>query len=218
MPEVADAHYCLEFIHLGVAAHIGYFFGAMDAKVFLIIEQLNIFIVLEANRAALNGIERFGGMETEHGQIAEAGRGYSLVRYPKSVCRIINYFQAVALRNFIDVFHITKVTINMYRNNRHGMIHNQFLNFTDINGVILFIYVTKYRDQTITDDGMVGRRKGEGSSKHLATLVQVQRGNGILQSQMPIGVQCHMLHTHICQPMGISQFFDFFTVFLMCGH
>ena len=46
--------------------------------------------VLEAERAALNGVEDLGGMEGEHGGVAEAGGADAVFRHAESMGGVID--------------------------------------------------------------------------------------------------------------------------------
>ena len=233
MTQIANSHSRLELVHFGIAAYVLHRFRAVNAEVLHIVQQLHPIIILEADRAALDGIKNLCSVEAEHGGVPKAGRGHAFIPHAESVGSIVDNLQSMLLGDGLNGFHVAEVPVNMYRHNRRSAVGNQTFDSANINGVVLFVHITEDRHQPIAHNGMGGGGEGKGSSNDLPPLWQVQRRNGVFQCQMAVGVKRYMGHaqvafqlglqflmfyTHISQPMGVPQFFDFTAVFLKCGH
>ena len=109
--QVAHTHRSAELVHLGVSAHVLHALRARDAEVLPLVEQRVETLVLEADRAALDGVEHLGCVEAEHGGVAE-GRGGAplavgaLPFHAKCVGRIVDDLQAMPVGDFLDGAHI----------------------------------------------------------------------------------------------------------------
>lgn len=90
MTQVAQPHRRAELVHLRVAADVLDVLRPLNTEVLEVVDALRQSCVLEAERAALNGVEDLGGMEGEHGSVAEAGGADAVFRHAESMGGVID--------------------------------------------------------------------------------------------------------------------------------
>ena len=133
--------------------------------------KLRIFLPY-ANRTALNAVKNLGGMEGEHRSIAKAPYASSMIAFPKGVGSIIKHRNIKFLGNLIQLLHIAKMAINMYRKNRHRILANQGAKLLYIYGIKILFNIAEHRSTAISDDGMGGAGKGKGCGDNFSLLSQ----------------------------------------------
>ena len=117
MPKITKSHGSGKFIHFPVTTHQLYAFLPHNTEIFQgikLMHKLRIFLS-NANRSALNAVKNLGGMKRKHGSITKAPYASSMIAFPKGMGSIIEYRNAVFLRDFIQLFHFANMSIDMHR-------------------------------------------------------------------------------------------------------
>ena len=124
--QIADTHSRVEFAHLGVrGGEVNLL--TLDAEVFAVVERRPQGLVPVGHAAALHGMEDLGGMEGEHGRIAEAGRADPVLLHPEGVGRVVDNLQTVLLRDALNGLHITEGPVDVDRHDGGGLGGDQDL-------------------------------------------------------------------------------------------
>ena len=154
MAQVAQAHCGAELVHFRVAADIFHVLGPLNAEILQILDALVQSLVPEAERAALDGVEYLGGVEGEHGRVAENGGADAVFRHAEGVGRIVDDLQAVLFCYAVDSVDVAEVAVDMYGQDRDRLVAYQSLDFGRVNGVVFGIDVAEYRRTAAADYGV----------------------------------------------------------------
>ena len=154
MPQVAQPHGGTKFIHLGICTNQFHIFRTLDAKVFQqrnLPDQVRIFC---ADSSAFNGMEHLGRMEADTAGVAKVHDALASTGFAKSVCRVIDHFQVMLVRNLLNGFNITYIAIDMNRHDGTGTIRDQIFDLFRIHRKIVRFHVAEDGCQTVAYDGM----------------------------------------------------------------
>ena len=107
MAQVAQAHGGTELVHLRIGGHIAHVLGVLNAEVPQMVQGFVHLRVVAAYAAALDGVEHLGGMEAEHGGIAEAARLAAVFLHTKGMGRVVDHLQPVLFGNGVNGLGVT---------------------------------------------------------------------------------------------------------------
>ena len=164
--QVAQAHGCLELIHLGIAAHPDHMVLVHNPVILQTVEPVVHPILGKCHCSAFYGIEHLGGVETENAGVPELGHTLSVVTLPKGMGRIINHFQAMLFGNGPNPLHIADIAVHMDRDDGRCAFCYQVLYLVRVHGIVLGIDVTEHGRQAVADNGMGGGCKCKGRGYH----------------------------------------------------
>ena len=139
MAEIAKSHGGGEFIHLAVSAYRSHFLLAEDSEVFKLIKLGHELLVLLSGRygTALNGIKHLGSMKRKHGSVPEGTDSLSFILLTKGVGSIIKNLEVMLICDFLYLFHVADITVNMHGNYSSGFFGYKGLQLICIYGIVL---------------------------------------------------------------------------------
>ena len=168
MAQVAYAHGGAELVHLSVAANVLHVLRTHNAEVLPLVQKLIEARILEADGAALNGVEHFGCVETEHGGVAERGNGRPCAFNAEGVGRVIDDFEAVPVGDLLNRVHVTEVSVHVHGYDGAGARGNEILDRRGVEGVIVGLDVGEHGRQALAHNGVGSGGEGERRGDDLA--------------------------------------------------
>ena len=230
MPQVAQAHRRAELVHLGVAADEGHLLRPVDAEILEVADALAERRVAVAEGAALDGVEDLGRMEGEHGRVPEAGGADPVPLHTEGVGRVIDDLETVRLRNAGDRIHIAQAAVDVDGQDRDRFLGDERFDLSGVDGIAHGVDVAEDRRAAAAHDGVRGGGEGVGRGDDLT--VQIHGLDDILQREVPVGEQRHVidaeiltqfffkllvLFAHVGQPVAVPDAADLAAVFLKSG-
>ena len=165
-------------------------------------------------------------METEHGNVAKICNTHTVVRFSKGMRCVVDHFQIMTVRNLLNLFHITNISVYMDRSDRASLLRDQTFNLLCIHGIIVLINVAENRSQSVTHDGVSRGRKGKRRRDHFAlqfqcldsefqchVTVHKQFQTVCLQIICQLCLKRLMVASHICQPGTFPDRLQHFYIF-----
>lgn len=222
MTQVADAHGGSKLVELGIAAGILHVLLVYDAEVAPLGEPVAKRLIGMADGATLDGVEHLGGVEREHGGIAEPSCRHPVLPHAEGVGRIVDDLKAMIVGDGLDRIDVAQVSVDVHRQNGAGALGDKRLDLSRIKRVVIGLDVSEDRLEPLSHNGVGGGRKGEGRRDDLiaTVLAQLHRLKHALQRGMAVDEQRHVvgsqvflqallqllvLHTPVGQPVTFPQ-------------
>ncbi|MNH15622.1 hypothetical protein D3C79_752380 [compost metagenome] len=110
----------LQLVHLAIDAgcHDGDFIG--KAEVLQVVDAAFELFVLTDDGPAFNGVEHFGGVETEDRKVAMVEDAGAVLAYAEGMGGIVDDLKAISVGNLLDAFDIAGYSIAVHRQDRRG--------------------------------------------------------------------------------------------------
>ena len=146
---------------------------------------------------------------------------------------VIDDLKRVLLCDLSDPLGAAHIAVNVYRQDRGGLLRNQRLDLLLVDRIIVGLYVAKHRRQPVAHDGVGRGGKGKRGRNDLASRGKLHGRDHVLQRKMAVGIKHYMravqirlqlplellmLFPHVGQPVAVPHRPDLFAVFLKGGH
>ena len=145
--------------------------------------------------AALHRIEHFRGMKTQRRHIPRLQYRFAVYLHAESMCRIINHFQTVFIRNLLNSSRITRFPVHVYRHDCRCLGSNSCLYLIYVDIASFRIDVHKHGLDTVPPQRMCRCNETVRRCNHFARDAQSLQSTH--QRQSSICKQANVWHFQI---------------------
>ncbi len=160
--EALEAHEGGHFVHLRIGANVVTVGFGGDGEVFKVVDVFLPFGAFESQEAAFDAVEEFGGVEAEHGGVANVCNGVAIDLHAKGVGCIVDEAEVVFLRQGFEAVDVAGVPVDVDGNDGFCFLCDEFFGGFGSHAEGVGVDVCKDGGGANASEGMGGGNEGEG--------------------------------------------------------
>ena len=192
--EDLQPHQRLKFVHFGIGAGHHNFRLPVEPEIFQVIEHWLLSGIREHQHAALNRVEKLGGVETEHAQVSVVADGFPVHSHAKRVGGIVEQREIVAAGDVRQLLEPARITIDVHREDGSGPGRDGFFHLLRIKRVMVRLDVNEDGTDFVPVKGVScgheSKRRGDDFARQAEALERDLEGQrAVVEEAEVLGVK-----------------------------
>ena len=144
------------FVKFAVDSGSDNFGFTFETEVFEVVDSFFSSFIVHDECSPFDGVEYFGGVETERREISPVQYGFAIDFNTKGMCSIIYDFEPIFISNVLNSLVVARLSIAVDRQDSRGLWSDGSFDFIRVDVAGFGVDVNKYRLKSIPPDA-VGR-------------------------------------------------------------